>query len=86
MTGPGDNETPSIPYPEDDPERPKLPSYGWIIGQKVAVAMGYSGPVGLGIAALGWFLGRRVKKRISERGDGGQGEGPPEHPFHSQSP
>ena len=48
---------------------------GWTIGKTVAGALGVSGPLALGLSLAGWFIGRRLRRRI-----GGASEDPFEPP------
>ena len=43
----------------------RAPAAGMTAGKLVAAALGLSTPVGLGIGAAGWLLGRRLKRRFS---------------------
>lgn len=62
------------------PPRPAVPSaLGW--GKLIAAVLGVSGPVGVGIALAGLFVGRRVRgNRIQPHDDRGAG-GPREQRF-----
>jgi hypothetical protein len=57
---------------------------GMALWHTLLSALGISGPIGIGLAALGWFVSRRAGRRIVQRSRGAE-EAPPQAPFRGQS-
>jgi hypothetical protein len=57
---------------------------GMALWHTLLSALGISGPIGIGLAALGWFASRRVGRRIVQRSRGVE-EAPPQAPFRGST-